>query len=312
MKIYNSIYDFPKIKSAVLTVGTFDGVHLGHKKIIERLTRAASDLGGESVILTFFPHPRMVLYPQDNSLKLLTSIEEKSALLEKAGVDHLIVHPFTKDFSRLSAMEFIRDLMVNTLGMKKIVIGYNHQFGRNREGTFDQLMEMSPIHKFAVEEIPEQDVNQLAISSTKIRNALLVGDVDTANALLGYDYFIDGIVVKGDEIGKQLGYPTANLSVLGEYKLIPADGIYAVRVRVAEKQYEGMLYIGKRPIFNGSDLRIEVNIFNFNESIYDDTIRVSLVKKIRDDMNFSNLELLKNQLKKDEMMVQEAFRFLSK
>lgn len=309
MKVYSSIQEASGIRNPVITVGTYDGVHKGHGKIIERLLRGAEEHQGESVILTFFPHPRMVLFPQDNDLKLLSTPQEKTDLLKKAGVQHLIIHPFTKDFSRLTAHEFIRDILVNQLHIKKIVIGYNHQFGRNREGTFEQLTEMSALHRFEVEEIPEQDVNHIAVSSTKIREALLKGEIKKAFDLSGHAYTLSGEVMRGKGLGKGLGFPTANISVAENYKLIPADGIYAVHVWVQNKKHHGMLYIGNRPVLRGTSKSIEAHLLEFDGDLYGQQITIEFRDRIRDDMNFNSLDDLTAQMKQDE---QAAVKLLNR
>ncbi len=300
MKIYHNIDEFVPVKNAVITTGTFDGVHLGHKKIIERLNETARREKGESVILTFHPHPRMVLYPDDNDLKMLNTQEEKIALLEKAGVDHLVIHPFTKKFSRTTSIAFVRDILVNKLQAGKLVIGYNHHFGRNREGTFRHLKEYGSIYGFKVEEIPARDIDRVEISSTKIRKALLKGDIDTANKFLGYPYSLSGTVVKGKGLGKPLGYPTANIEVKDKYKLVPADGIYAAITEVEGKLHKGMMSIGMNPTVNGTKRSIEIHIFNFGNDIYGQLIRINFVKRLRKEEKFDNLEKLKKQMDKDK------------
>ena len=288
------------LNHAVATIGTFDGVHAGHQTIISRLCELAEKEEGESVVLTFFPHPRMVLQPDDNNLKLLTTMAERIELLKKFGVDHLIIQPFDKTFSRQSAIEFVRDILVNKIGTKTLVIGYDHHFGRNREGSFKDLEELAPIYGFRLEEIPKQVINELAVSSTKIRNSLLTGDVKTANELLGHDFTLSGKVVDGDKIGRTLGFPTANISIAEAYKLIPATGIYAVLVKSNEKIYKGMLYIGYRPVVQGRRLSIEVNIFDFNENIYNHNITIYLKARVRDDIHLSSLEALKKKMTEDK------------
>ncbi|MFB0498535.1 riboflavin kinase/FMN adenylyltransferase [Mucilaginibacter sp. OAE612] len=300
MRVYNNIDEFTAVNNAVVTIGTFDGVHLGHRKIISGIKELAESTGGETVILTFFPHPRMILHPEDESLKLITTIAEKAELLERIGVDHLIITPFSRDFSNQSAESYIRDVLVNKIGTKKIVIGYDHRFGKDRQGGFEDLQRLSPVYGFDVVEIPEQDINEVAISSTRIRNALLSGDIHLANAFLGYPFFITGKVVRGDQIGRQLGYPTANIVVEEKYKLIPCDGIFAVTVIIADQKYKGMAYIGSRPTVNGLTRNIEVNIFDFNEEIYNQTIRMEFHHYIRGDVKFSSLEELKVQLAQDK------------
>ncbi|RKR80205.1 riboflavin kinase/FMN adenylyltransferase [Mucilaginibacter gracilis] len=303
MKIYNNIDDFELIENAVVTIGTFDGVHTGHRKIIAKIQELAKECGGETVILTFFPHPRMILNPEDQSLKLITTISEKAQLLEELGVDHLIVTPFSRDFSNLSALEYIHDVLVAKIGIKKIVIGYDHRFGKDRKGGLEDLQRLSKVYEFEVIEIPEQDVNDVAVSSTKIRTALLSDDVDLANQFLSYPFFITGKVIRGDQIGRQIGYPTANILIPESYKLIPADGIFAVTVELQSGVYKGMAYIGHRPTINGMTRNIEVNIFDFNEDIYDQQIRMHFHHFVRSDIKFTGLDELKIQLAKDRESV---------
>jgi riboflavin kinase / FMN adenylyltransferase len=308
LKVYNSIEEFKGIKTPVVTTGTFDGVHIGHRKIIKRLNEIAGKCSGETVLLTFYPHPRMILSPDDRSLKLLNTQEEKIGLLEKAGVDHLIIHPFTKEFSKLPSDDFIRDILVKKIGTQKLVIGYNHHFGRNREGSFANLKFLGPVYGFDVEEIPALDIDHVEVSSTKIRNGLEAGDIETANKYLGYEYFISGIVIEGKKLGKGLGYPTANIDVGNKYKLIPADGIYAVKVNYQEKEFKGMMSIGMNPTVDGKNKTIEVHIFNFNKEIYGEQIQVSFVKKIRDEIKFDSLEALKSKMKEDENISLEILK----
>lgn len=303
MRVYNNIDEFTAVNNAVVTIGTFDGVHIGHRKIISGIKELAESTGGETVILTFFPHPRMILHPEDESIKLITTIAEKAELMERLGVDHLIITPFSRDFSNQSAESYIRDVLVSKIGTKKIVIGYDHRFGKDRQGGFEDLQRLSPVYGFDVVEIPEQDINEVAISSTRIRNALLSGDIHLANAFLGYPFFITGKVVRGDQIGRQLGYPTANIVVEEKYKLIPCDGIFAVTVIIADQKYKGMAYIGSRPTVNGLTRNIEVNIFDFNEEIYNQAIRMEFHHYIRGDVKFSSLEELKVQLARDKVDV---------
>lgn len=299
MKIYSDCSEFKGGKSPVLTTGTFDGVHLGHLKIIQRMNEVAASIGGETVVLTFDPHPRTILYPDDDTLRLLSTREEKTALLEKAGVNHLIIHPFSKAFSRLSSLDFVRNIVVSQLGTKKLVIGYNHHFGRNREGSFEHLREFGPVYGFDVEEIPAQDVDQVEVSSTKIRLALQNGDVTTAAAYLGRNYSLEGIVVKGRQLGRELGFPTANIQVGHPQKLIPADGIYAVTVNCCGQEEIGMMSIGMNPTVDGKQRTLEVNILNFERDIYGQSIQVAFVKRLRDEIRFSGLEELKKQLVRD-------------
>ncbi len=300
MKTYHHIDEFKPVKNAVVTIGTFDGVHLGHRKIISRIKELAAEVGGETVILTFFPHPRMILHPEDESMKLLNTMNEKAALLEELGVDHLIITPFSRDFSNQSAEDYIRDILVNKIGTKKIVIGYDHRFGKDRQGGLNDLLQFAPVYNFEVIEIPEQDINDVAISSTRIREALLNAEIEVANTFLGYPFFITGKVVHGDQVGRQLGYPTANIVIEEQYKLIPHDGIFAVKVQVAEGEYNGMAYIGNRPTINGMRHSIEVNLFDFDQDVYKKSIRMAFIHFVRHDVKFPNLDELITQIGKDK------------
>ena len=295
MKVYSSIEQFPKNVFSVITTGTFDGVHLGHQRILNQLNQTAKKYNGESVILTFHPHPRKVLY-NDSDFKLLTTRSEKIELLTKQGINHLIIHPFTMDFSRLSSIEFIRDILIDKINTKKLIIGYNHHFGRNREGTFNHLQECSDLYGFQVEEIPAFEIDKINVSSTKIRNSLEEGKVSLSSELLGRNYSFQGRVIKGHQIGSTLGFPTANILIKETYKLIPKNGVYAVNVRITKNTYLGMLNIGYRPTFNGDDLTIEVHLFDFKEDIYGSLITVDLIARIRDEKKFKSEEELRNQL----------------
>lgn len=300
MKIYHGIDDFIQLQYAVVTSGTFDGVHVGHQKIFSRLREIASRNFGETVVLTFWPHPRLVLHPEDDSLKLLNTFEEKADLLKDQGIQHLIRIPFTKEFSQLTSEQFIREILVKTIGTRKLVIGYNHHFGKNREGSFEQLKVNAPMYGFEVEEIPRQQVDHVAVSSTKIRKAIEEGDIETATHCLGKPYSITGRVVAGDKIGNTLGFPTANIDIDSQYKLLPADGIYAVNVRHGHNLYGGMLYIGYRPTVQGTKRNIEVNIFDFDKDIYGESLTVYFHKLLRGDEKFTGLEAMKAQLQRDK------------
>jgi riboflavin kinase/FMN adenylyltransferase len=303
MKIYHNIDEFVPVKNAVVTIGTFDGVHLGHRKIIERIKQLAKASGGETVILTFFPHPRMILHPEDQALKMINTMDEKAELLEQLGVDHLIITPFSRDFSNQTAEEYVRDILVNKIGTKKIVIGYDHRFGKDRMGGLAELQQMAPVYDFEVVEIPEQDIHDVAVSSTRIRNALLGDEIELANEFLGYSFFITGKVNRGDQIGRTIGYPTANILIEETYKLIPADGIFAVKVILDGQEHKGMGYIGHRPTINGMTRNIEVNIFDFNRDIYTQSIRMEFLYYVRGDIKFTSLEDLTIQLGKDKEAV---------
>ena len=308
MKIHYDIESIPALNITAVTTGTFDGVHLGHKIIIERLIAAARTIGGESVLLTFYPHPRMVLFPDDDQIKMLNTPLEKENLLQASGIDHLVVIPFTKEFSRLSSLEFVRNILSNTLKAKKLVIGYDHHFGRNREGSFAHLLEFGSLYGFQVEEIPAQDIDHVAISSSKIRQALASGDLNTANSYLGYEYSITGKVIKGKQLGRTIGYPTANIEINDNYKLIPAIGVYAVKIKYALNIYNGMLSIGKNPtVTENGPLTIEVNIFDFDLEIYHKQITVYFYKKLRDEEKYDSINQLKSQLAIDK---ENALKYL--
>jgi riboflavin kinase/FMN adenylyltransferase len=298
MQIFQNTENFPLLDFAVVTSGTFDGVHLGHRQIIRRVVQVAQENQGQSVLITFFPHPRMFF---GHDVKLLNTLEEKISLLEETGIDYLLVLPFNQELATLSAEEFIQKIYIRTTQAKKLVIGYDHHFGKGREGNFDFLQKNLASYPFSIEEIPSQDIDAVTISSTKIRNALLNADVQTATKYLGQYYSISGVVIKGDQLGRTIGYPTANVHIKESYKLIPADGIYAVRVWLRNKMYGGMLYIGNRPsLSNPSEKRIEVNIFEFSEDIYGETLRIELLDFIRPDAKLPSLEALKQQLAQDQ------------
>lgn len=302
MKIHYDLESISEITHTAVTTGTFDGVHLGHKTIIERLISSAKSIGGESVLLTFYPHPRMVLFPDDTQIKMLNTPFEKEQLLEACGIDHLVVIPFTKEFSRLSSLEFVRNILSNTLKAKKLVIGHDHHFGRNREGTFTHLLEFGPLYGFEVEEIPAKDIDHIAISSSKIRQALESGDLQTANQYLGYHFAISGKVIKGKQLGRTIGFPTANIEINDKYKLVPAIGVYAVKVKYGTQLYGGMLSIGKNPtVVADGPLSIEVNIFDFNHEIYHKEITIYFHKRLREEVKYNSIEALKEQLAIDKI-----------
>jgi len=300
MRVYNSLEEFKPLKFAVVTSGTFDGVHIGHQKILERVKKITDVNQGESVIITFWPHPRLVLFPDQQDLKLITTLEEKIELIRDQGIDHLLKIPFTREFSQLSSQQFIDQVLLKTINTKILVIGYDHRFGKNREGSFEHLSNNSTKYGFEVEEIPRQEIESVGVSSTKIRKALLDGKIEEANGYLGRDYSFSGIVIKGDKVGRKMGFPTANIEIINPYKLIPKDGIYAVRVNSGKHIFNGMLYIGNRPTLNGSHRNIEVNIFDFDKDIYGETLSVYCIKRIRDDAFYKNLDELRNQLSEDK------------
>lgn len=312
MKLYQGFDQLLDIPNPVLTIGTFDGVHVGHQKIIQQLNREAEAVGGESVLFTFYPHPRMVLYPESHGLRLIQTQAEKMDKLRRMGLQNIIVHPFTKEFSRLTAVEFVRDYLVNRLKVKKLVIGYDHQFGKNREGSIDFLKEVAPIYGFDVSEISAQEVNEVNISSTKIRNAILEGDMDLAKSYLGEPFELYGKVIRGNALGRSIGFPTANLDIESEIKLIPKLGVYAVNVVLADGTFkEGMMNIGVRPsIANHDDLSIEVNLFDFEGDLYDQYITVQLLSRFRDEMKFDSIPDLQEQLNHDKETIRAYFNSL--
>lgn len=300
MKTYHHFSEFKKLDNAVATIGTFDGVHFGHQKIIKRLCELAKSTGGESVILTFFPHPRMIIDPENQDLKLINTVAEKIEILAELGVDHLIITPFTRDFSNLSPAEYIKNILVDTIGIKQLIVGYDHRFGKDRKGGMQELEMFSKQFDYQIEEIAKQDVDDVAVSSTKIRKALLNGEVALAASYLGYHFSLHGRVIKGDKIGRTIGFPTANIFLEETYKLIPSDGIYAVTVDMGSESYKGMAYIGQRPTINGMTRNIEVNIFDFNKEIYGQYITMTFLEFLRHDVKFTGLEALKIQLQKDK------------
>ena len=302
MKVYYSVEEVPEIKNPVLTLGTFDGVHLGHQKIIDFLNKSAQRVGGESVLFTFHPHPRIVLHPDDHNLELIQNIKRRIQRLEEAGIDHLILLPFTVDFARQTATEFVRNILVNKLNVKVLTIGYNHHFGRNREGNIELLRELAPIYNFEVEEIPALRDGELSISSTKIRNAVKSGDIDLANKFLGTPFCFVGKVTEGDKIGGTIGFPTANIGSIEETQVIPNNGVYAVYVKLEKAKYNGMMNIGFRPtVSDASERRIEVNLFDFDRDIYGKEIEIFVIAGIREEESFGSLDELKAQLSKDEI-----------
>ncbi|MBL0043768.1 MAG: bifunctional riboflavin kinase/FAD synthetase [Flavobacteriales bacterium] len=310
MQVHTDLSTFVNVERPVLTTGTFDGVHLGHQTILHRLKETARKEEGHSVLFTFYPHPRMVLFPNDNDLKLLSTQREKVEQLEAAGLDHLLVIPFSRTFSRLHALDFVRDVLVDTIRIHAMVIGYDHRFGRNREGDINLLRQLSDAYSFHVEEIPAQEIDHVKVSSTKVREALLKGDVHLANDLLGYSYSIGGVVVKGDQRGRTIGFPTANVGAVDHFKLIPADGVYAVNATLKEGGLlKGMMNVGVRPTIEGSGERsLEVHLFDFDRDIYGEPITVRVRHRLRDEVRFDGLDALKTQLHKDR---EHALRLLS-
>jgi riboflavin kinase/FMN adenylyltransferase len=309
VKVYTNFDELKEIKNPVLTIGTFDGVHIGHQKILEKIQDEAKKINGETVLFTFFPHPRLVINPSDNSLRMIQTLTEKIEVLEKLGLDHLIIFPFTKEFSQLTAEDFIVKYLVEKLKMKVIVVGYDHRFGKGREGDLAYLQKLSGIYNYQVIEIPAQEIEEVNVSSTRIRNAILSGDIETANAYLSSRFQLTGKVVAGKQVGRTIGYPTANIEVEDALKIIPAIGIYVVKVFLADgKMCQGMMSIGKNPTVSETDsLKLEVNIFNFNQDIYNQLITVQFLKYVRNEVKFNSLEELTHQLDEDKKTALDYF-----
>ena len=293
-----------------MTIGTFDGVHLGHRKIIDRLLASAQSNDLESVVLTFFPHPRMVLQ-KDTGIKLINSIDERIALLEACGLDHLIIHPFTQEFSRLTAEEFVKDILVDQLKARKVIIGYDHRFGRNRNANIDDLKAFGEHYDFEVEEISKQDVDDVAVSSTKVRKALDEGNITLANEYLGYPFMLNGVVSRGKGLGKKFNYPTANLKIEEDYKLIPAKGVYVVQATLANERVYGMMSIGTNPTVGGSDLTIETFFFDFDANLYDQHLQIELLTRVRDEKKFNSVDELIAAMKADERFSRDFIQKLN-
>lgn len=301
MQIYHGTQDFKKIPYPVVTSGTFDGVHVGHQKILEKIKHTARTNQGETVLLTFWPHPKYVLGPKNLDLKLLTTFDEKAAILETFGIDHLVKIPFTKDFSQTSSQQFVQSILVDLIGTKELVIGYNHRFGKNREGSFTYLKDNATQYGFKVKEIPRQDIDHIGISSTKIRHYIQNHEIHLANKLLGRAYQLSGTVVSGQQLGRTIGFPTANIEIAEDYKLIPSNGAYAVQVELKGINYNGMMNIGVRPTVGASSRTIEVHLFDFSESIYGEVITVSIIQQIRPEFKFEGLDALKKGLNSDRV-----------
>lgn len=301
MNVNYGIQEFKKLENAVVTSGTFDGVHLGHQKILKRLNEVAELTNGESVVITFYPHPRSVISPDNQIVKLLSTLDEKIELLEKSGVNHLLIIPFTREFSELSSEEFIQKILIETIGTKTLVIGYDHRFGKNREGGFDYLKLNKEKYGFGIEEISRQDIENVGVSSSKIRKALQEGDVPLADHFLGRNYSLSGVIVKGKQLGRTIGFPTANIQVREIAKLIPLDGVYVVKVYYKQETFGGMLNIGNRPTVDGTFQTVEVNIFDFNQEIYGENLTVEFLQKIRNEQKFNGLDELKDQIVKDKI-----------
>ena len=300
MRIFKGLEGVDRINKPVITIGTFDGVHLGHQKIIENLIAKAKEVGGESVLMTFSPHPRMVLFPDSHSLQLIQTEGEKLKKLATTGIENCIIFPFTFEFSRLSAMEFVRDILVNNLNIHTVIIGYDHQFGRNREGNIQYLKDVSSIYDFQAVEIPAKEIDAVNISSTKIRRAILEGEIELANQYLGNPYVLSGTVIQGNQLGRTIGFPTANIQVNDATKIIPGNGVYLVKVNHKNSLLNGLMNIGTRPtVSDVAENRIEIHIFDFNEDIYGHILEVEVLKKVRDEKKFNSIGELSKQIEQD-------------
>ncbi|MEZ5026921.1 MAG: bifunctional riboflavin kinase/FAD synthetase [Chitinophagales bacterium] len=310
MQVHKGIHHLPTFKNAVLTIGTYDGVHFGHQQIIKRINDIAKEINGESVMLTFDPHPRLILNPNDNKLKLISTIDEKEELLEKFGLDHLVIVEFSKEFASTEAEEYVENILIKKFHPRKIVIGYDHRFGKDRKGNIELLRVLSSKYNYEVEEIPAQTLDEISVSSTKVRNALLEGNIKHANEFLAHPFTIKGKVVHGDKIGRVLGFPTANIEVSNPHKLIPASGVYAVKIKIKDKFYKGALSIGYREtVFDNSHLTIEVFILDFDGDLYNQELDMIFVDYIRPQIKYENWDLLKAQIEKDVQAVRTAIQF---
>ena len=308
MKIYRSINEFSPDFKPVVMLGTFDGVHIGHQYILQKLMQCSLKESGQSVLLTFFPHPRYVIHPDNQDLKLINTPKEKEKRLRNIGVQHLIIEKFTKRFSRIKSVNFVRDILVNQLRIHHLIIGHDHHFGRNREGSFQELNKLSELYNFGITRISAQELDSISISSTKIRNALKNGNLELANKYLGYNFYFSGKVIKGFSMGKKLGFPTANLMIEDSSKIIPDDGVYAVKVSFLTKNHFGMLNIGINPTLPKKGRSIEVHIFDFQSDIYDEELTIEMISKIRNEKKFKNLNNLQKQLSIDENRARSILR----
>lgn len=307
MRVLHGIPEGETFKSPVLTLGTFDGVHIGHQAIIRQLVEDAKAAGKESVLFTFHPHPRMVIYPESHSVRLIDSVEEKLDKLAKLGLDTVILYPFTKEFSRLTAMEFVRDILVNTIGVSEMRVGYDHHFGKNRQGSFAELQELGTLYGFTVKETQAVQHDEVSVSSTKIRNAVLEGNVALACDYMQHPFQISGEVVHGKKLGRTIGFPTANVGVDSDSKLLPKNGVYSARVWHDNRRYDGVMNIGVKPTVSGAnEVTVEVFIFDFDLEIYGDHIRIECIDRLRDEQKFDSLDSLKTQLKNDVEMAKNS------
>ena len=299
MRIFDNLKSYSSEKESVLTIGTFDGIHIGHNKILKTLVEESKKNKLSSLIITFFPHPRMILQ-KSNEIKMIDTMDEKIHLLEKAGIDNLIIHPFDHNFSKIRAKDFVEDILVNKLKIKQIIIGYDHRFGKDREASVEDLKKFGLDYMFNVNEIPAQEIDSIAISSTKIREAILTGEIKKCNEFLGRNFMLTGKVVYGEGLGKKMNFPTANIKIKENYKIIPKNGVYLVKTALNSNIYFGMMNIGVRPTVGGKNKSLEIHFFNFKDNIYNRTVSIEIISKIRDEEKFSSIDELKIQLKKDE------------
>ena len=299
MRIFDNLKSYSSEKESVLTIGTFDGIHIGHNKILKTLVEESKKNKLSSLIITFFPHPRMILQ-KSNEIKMIDTMDEKIHLLEKAGIDNLIIHPFDHNFSKIRAKDFVEDILVNKLKIKQIIIGYDHRFGKDREASVEDLKKFGLDYMFNVNEIPAQEIDSIAISSTKIREAILTGEIKKCNEFLGRNFMLTGKVVYGEGLGKKINFPTANIKIKENYKIIPKNGVYLVKTTLNSNIYFGMMNIGVRPTVGGKNKSLEIHFFNFKDNIYNKTVSIEIISKIRDEEKFSSIDELKIQLKKDE------------
>ena len=299
MRIFDNLKSYSSEKESILTIGTFDGVHIGHNKILKRLIQDSKKNNLSSLVMTFFPHPRMILN-KSHEIKMIDTIDEKINLLEKTGLDNLIIHPFDNNFSKIRAKEFVEEILVKKLKIKEIIIGYDHKFGKDREASVEDLKKFGKDYMFTVKEIPAQEIDSIAISSTKIRDAILNGEIEKCNKFLGRNFILTGKVVYGEGLGKKIDFPTANIAIKETYKIIPKNGVYLVKTKINSNTYFGMMNIGIRPTVGGTNKSLEIHFFNFKDNIYGKNVSIEIIKKIRDEEKFSSIDQLKIQLKKDE------------
>ena len=299
MRIFDNLKSYSSEKESILTIGTFDGVHIGHNKILKRLIQDSKKNNLSSLVMTFFPHPRMILN-KSHEIKMIDTIDEKINLIEKTGLDNLIIHPFDNNFSKIRAKEFVEEILVKKLKIKEIIIGYDHKFGKDREASVKDLKKFGQDYIFNVKEIPAEEIDSIAISSTKIRDAILNGEIEKCNKFLGRNFILTGKVVYGEGLGKKIDFPTANIEIKETYKIIPKNGVYLVKTKINSNTYFGMMNIGIRPTVGGTNKSLEIHFFNFKDNIYGKNVSIEIIKKIRDEEKFSSIDQLKIQLKKDE------------